>query len=302
MNKRSFILSVIISLLLTMNVFADTITYETCEECESCGPNCKFIKTGSTIIIYGPTEENDAGAVPIGKIAQKDGVVQSGATNVVISGNIKKLTFRAFSLMRSLDNITIPDTVTEIEKEAFSRTAISSLEIPSSVTKIGENAFVNMSHLTSLLITGDLGENVSDKAFNSTSATVYCKMGSNCEGKGADANLQYYKVSENGHIELLNSDGTLNGTSFSSMNDFRVALGLTPQYQSKSNCPQASDSSPSNLVYKGKMYMKTLDEKGNWVYLDISGNKLPSVKRIYTVEEAEKASKPTGNKFRVRYK
>ena len=61
---------------------------------------------------------------------------------------------RAFSDCTSLTSVTIPDSVTSIERSAFSWcTSLTSITIPDSVTTIGESAFLLCTSLTDVYIT-----------------------------------------------------------------------------------------------------------------------------------------------------
>ena len=58
----------------------------------------------------------------------------------------------AFSGCTSLEHINIPDSVKEIGTYAFERAALSELSIPGSVLSIKPGAFMNCTHLKSVVI------------------------------------------------------------------------------------------------------------------------------------------------------
>ena len=66
--------------------------------------------------------------------------------------NVTKIGDETFYYCSNLRNVTIPNSVTEIGKQAFCNSRLESVEIPNSVTSIGEAAFQSCSSLTSIKI------------------------------------------------------------------------------------------------------------------------------------------------------
>ena len=94
---------------------------------------------------FTPSETND------GFFANEE---SGSITNVsvTLSNNVKTISNYMFSGLK-MNDINIPSTVTEIGNGAFyGCNTFSSLTIPSSVTKIGDNAFYNCSSLSNLTI------------------------------------------------------------------------------------------------------------------------------------------------------
>lgn len=60
---------------------------------------------------------------------------------VELPKNLKKISENLFAECSSLESIEIPNSVTEIEDQAFEDTAIKELKIPESVTTVGEAVF-----------------------------------------------------------------------------------------------------------------------------------------------------------------
>lgn len=58
-----------------------------------------------------------------------------------ITWKTQKISENLFSGCKSLESIEIPSSVTEIEDQAFEDTAIKELKIPESVTSVGETVF-----------------------------------------------------------------------------------------------------------------------------------------------------------------
>ena len=80
---------------------------------------------------------------------------------------------KAFSDCRSLSNIVIPDSVTDIGKSAFSSCrSLSNMVIPNSVTDIGDYAFVHCSSLSNIVIPDSVTD-IGNGAF------LYCSSLSN---------------------------------------------------------------------------------------------------------------------------
>ncbi|MBR2299194.1 MAG: hypothetical protein IJ870_01310 [Alphaproteobacteria bacterium] len=116
------------------------------------------------------------------------------------------------------------------------------------------------------------------------------------------------------------------GVSALSFGWFDTNNNILKNYTSLEDIPDANDEGAlDTFVYNGTRYNKVSDGEDGYTYQSQSGETLvlasnntepssePNIpatnntqrsapKRIYTVEEAEKISKPTGNTFRLRYK
>lgn len=96
-----------------------------------------------------------------------DGVFSANdITNIRLSNGVTKIPAGAFSMNIRLEQIEIPNTVTEIGQTAFAGARLTSLVIPESVEKIGYKAF-HLHHLAELVIPGNVKE-IGESAFEGT--------------------------------------------------------------------------------------------------------------------------------------
>ena len=73
-----------------------------------------------------------------------------------IPQGVKRIGDRAFKDSERVEEVIIPDTVTEIGEEAFKNCSLRSIQIPDSVTKIGKDAFFLCTNLTHINIPKNL--------------------------------------------------------------------------------------------------------------------------------------------------
>ena len=70
-----------------------------------------------------------------------------------VPSSVKKIAFAAFSNAKYLENVILPEGLTELGNQAFALTAsLKHIEIPDTVTKIGENCFAYNSAIESIVI------------------------------------------------------------------------------------------------------------------------------------------------------
>ena len=94
-------------------------------------------------------------------------------TNIAIPDSVTSIEEEVFSRCTSLTSITVPDSVTSIGKEAFSHcNGLTSITIPDSVTSIGNDAFYDCKNLTDVYFTGSEQEWNAIKMNNSANSIL----------------------------------------------------------------------------------------------------------------------------------
>lgn len=103
---------------------------------------------------------------------------------VELPKNLKRISENLFTDCSSLESVEIPNSVTEIEAQAFEGTAIKELKIPESVTTVGETVFrftkIEKLYLPESLtsISSSFLGDLDDLDDSSYKLTVYVKKGS----------------------------------------------------------------------------------------------------------------------------
>jgi len=191
---------------------------------------------------------------------------------LIIPDSITAIPDGAFFWTRGITSIVIPNSVTTIGGWSFNGLKnVTNLTIPDSVTEIGTTAFQDMKGLTNLTI-GDSVGTIGVKAFSGVQIT---------ELKISDANLQKY----------LDAGGAFNTENFTIKCTKGDCSRILLIYDQEHN---------TNYAKQGKIEQKNADGS-----ISISKNgRLIGLrgKRIYTVQEAEMLSKPSKNRFKIRYK
>ena len=94
----------------------------------------------------------------------------SKVSTVIIESGVENIPDYAFSNWSKITTVTIPNTVTTIEKNAFFRTGLKTINIPSSVTTMGGDVFNDCDELTSINVDNNNTEYSSENGvlFNKT--------------------------------------------------------------------------------------------------------------------------------------
>ena len=96
---------------------------------------------------------------------------------------LKSIGDEAFHYCGNLTNITLPDSVTYIGKEAFAHCRLTSINLPNSVTTIGESAFEYCGTFTDITIPESV-TSIGHFAFHGCNFTSLTWNAKNCSSKG----------------------------------------------------------------------------------------------------------------------
>ena len=187
-----------------------------------------------------------------------------------------------------IKSITIPNSVTTIGSYSFWSSSFNDLIIPSSVTKIGAAAFYGFDTNASILIEGK-PEIEADSFFPlHPNMKIYCLDDYSACHDYLDTRAVYY-TNENGLYKT-----TADGKYFASGELMMADTNGDKACKDKAECLQilATLQAGKSFISNGKFYKSLSD----WA----TGNY--EKKRIYTVQEANQVSKPTGNRVSIRYK
>ncbi|MBR2299552.1 MAG: leucine-rich repeat domain-containing protein [Alphaproteobacteria bacterium] len=221
----------------------------------------------------------------------------------------------------TLSSINIPDSVTKIGEHAFQNSSLQSIDIPDSVEIIGAYAFYNVP-LTDVTIGEHTPIRTSEKDILIPRYMIYdddfgkFQLQERIETgyftqKDVDAAMAYFTQYPDANDYVISySDGRiffadgfdrdlpLEGITIHCTGKISVceANMLTAGYQKGTyNMIQAPMRSSNKEIYN--------ENDGSYTIVDKDGNVIGyKNKRIYTIEEATKVSKPTGNTFKLRYK
>lgn len=131
----------------------------------------------STVRYIGAGAFGDQGQLDTVKL-ESGSVLQTIGVAAFIMSNIKEIKGLTTSLrvidssaffMSKLNEITLPNGLTDIREGAFSSTKLTTIAIPSSVTKISKKAFQSCNQLTSVTLQQGI-QQIEDKAFRQCSA------------------------------------------------------------------------------------------------------------------------------------
>jgi len=242
------------------------------------------------------------------KTIGSEAFVNSAITEITIPKNVTTISNGAFR-GSTLQNVTFEEGshLTTVERNAFGHTNLKNVVLPYGVTTIGDNAFNAAMELESLVIPSSVNsigaviasrnckiliegtlEQVSSNAFVN-SGGVYCMEGANCEaGLYSTQHVNYFTKTDG--VYQKSADGTY----FASAELMLADKGGDKACKSIDECKKiiAAANAKQMFIVGGKFYNSLNDwVKGTY-------NK----KRIYTIQEANQVSAPTGNRVSLRYK
>ena len=246
--------------------------------------------------------------------------------------NLENLTFdensqlesigqNAFWRNTSLTSISLPSSLQTIGEGAFLNSALESISFgtDSELKSIGKSAFAGARNLKNIVIPASV-ETIGDLAFYDGnykcpagpvvfegipqtigraifqgSPKIYCLTTFEA-CSDLSRNVQYYKKTDNGLYVLTDANDQIlkddQGNPSYFLSAELMARGKSCSTEAECEEIKTALQSGRSFLVNGKFY----DSLSDW----ISGNY--ARKRIYTVEEAEKLTKPTGNQFKIRYK
>ncbi len=209
---------------------------------------------------------------------------------IVIGEGITSVGTWAFKDFKALETLTLADSVKKIGMIAFdSATSLNKINMSenSQLESINWQAFSHDKALTSFVVPS-AATNVGSAAFHDTDTiVVYCpESNTSCKANIGGSGLTI--------IRFTQEDGIYKIGEGEDAKYYASTEAMVLGEDCGSKCAQAKALSESGepFVIDGKFYASLSDYvKRNYIK-----------KRIYTVDEAEMLSKPTGNTFRMRYK
>lgn len=175
-------------------------------------------------------------------------IIPSVAKDGEVEYSVTEIGYRAFLRCSGLTSIEIPNSVTSIGDWAFYGCGLTSVEIPNSVTSISDRAFMNCSSLTSVEIPNSV-TSISSSAFSGCSSLTTVEIPNSVTSIGTSA---FYSCSSLTSIEIPNSVTSIGDNAFcgcNSMTSVGIPNSLTSigQY-TFSNCSSLTTVEIPNSV------------------------------------------------------
>jgi len=264
MKKIFLILTLIMGVAVQSK--AETITYETCGDCQSCGENCKYMTNGSKIYVLGPTQKNSDGSISEGKVSYRAFFECAGKNDC------------HSTIPETITDLEMSGNITQIGESAFHFSGLKNITLAPSVTTIGWRAIYYNTNLENLVLPSENIDFANGEIFADTKVNSIETSASNLQGF-----LEHYgelKKDENGKINITCTVG-----------DCEKYLKEESKYKDNTDILNSIRFLPIEVQNKDGSRSVFLNGR----FLGFKG------KRIYTVEEAEMVTKPSGNRFRIRY-
>ena len=129
---------------------------------------------------------------------------------------LKSIGDEAFHYCGNLTNITLPDSVTYIGKEAFAHCRLTSINLPNSVTTIGESAFEYGGTFTDITIPESV-TSIGRSAFNGCNFTSLTWNAKNCSSNGNMQSRNIERVTIGDEVVVL-PDYFVNSSKITTVN------------------------------------------------------------------------------------
>jgi len=253
----------------------------------SCGTNCTYVIEGNTLTIK-PIDETKEAKIRDYKdncyFCNGDEVGDyspwrfENITSVVIQNGITSIGDRAFEFMSTITSVDLPEGLKTIGNQAFNGCSILELNLPDSLEKIGNYGF-SSTRASEIILPENLEEIGSSAFYNAMK-------------------LSSIVIPEN-TVFATNAFGILN-------EKYAHLLVIQNVYCSDTNISCQNMKNNSMMNDKVRFYQKDGNQifyKNRWYNSAndiLSGEHIK--KRIFTIKEASKLSKQTGNSFKIRYK
>ncbi len=244
----------------------------------SCGSNCQWIFdlqtktltiTGTKQDSYYPIQDQNGNwhtTAPWVKYEQQ-------IEHAVVADTFNEITSHSFYSLPNLKDVTLPKNLKIIQDQTFHNTHLESVNIPDTVTYIGTAAFQS-TKIKNIVIPDSVKE-IGSYVFDSRSfeniviGDGVTSIGENAF-KGLPDNAKIYCQDTKVH----KCDEIINDSTYGA-----------------DKIVKYTKESAGFISANGKRY-SSLEKLAKGI----------EIKRIYTVEEAEKVSKKTGNTLKIRYK
>ena len=275
MKKTAFLTALLIGTSLSTSAMAEVIDDGT------CGDDCywEFDDDTEELHIYGSGEISDYGVTWYYPWWSHIHEISS----IKIDEGITAINADAFGSTDHLTQITLPNTLLSMGDHLFIHSSIESILIPESVTYVGPDMLWD---------------------HGSTDIYVYCPSTLDCSTQDASVLFRSYEKDENGFYYNVDDDeyylsaqDMINGDTCGDLHECQATALEDKGLCEWDDCYDFLDSYEEGDKIKmgGKTYASLSDL--------FAGNAFtPEKKRIYTIEEATRLSKPTGNTFKIRYK
>ncbi len=298
MKNKTLILNLIGAIFLSFRVQAGVQTSGYCgpkDEGENYATNCQWSLDNGVLTISGTGSMADFNPSDVnhsnGSESPWDQYYEEIHT-VNVEYGIENLGERAFKSLENLQNINIPNSVEKISKHALSYTSLNSIDIPDSVNEIGSWAFEGCASLTSVKIP-DSVLSLGNGIFYLDTSLTSVELPALIESIG----MSTFHTTESLESIVI-PDGVTNIGQSAFYNTNAV---IYCQDTAQHVCRDLVNSATS-----GQNQLRVYSQQGEYYVLDgvkyknlSNMQKGISVKRIYTIEEANKVS---GDKNRVSIK
>ena len=171
---------------------------------------------------------------------------------IVIAGGVTSIGARAFMVSSNLTDIEIPSSVTSIGEYAFERCGMTGIEIPGSVKSIGKSAFFSCTKLESLVIPRGVTQ-IGSYAFNKCTGLKSLKIAGSVTSIGSDVFNSCRSLTS---IEIMSGVTSIGGGMFyncSSLESVKLPYGVTSiEMSAFRNCGKLKDIEiPSSVASIG---------------------------------------------------